>query len=151
MEKPYAGFGAKWTGFCGRETAGFDRILDNSITDYRGREASIDVARVSVVDPATAEEHRKPSGRLDFHQTAGPPRELNTHLSRMYSVCTWDIKSASSVSTLEANRRKGLQGSQPCGPRGRGGPIHIQQPHDIRVCGRHGRCLKGRARLGALE
>lgn len=57
MGKPYAGLGAKRTGFCGRKTARFDGILDNSITDYRGREASIDVTRVGVIDPSTTEEH----------------------------------------------------------------------------------------------
>ena len=44
------------TGFCWGEVAGFDRILDNSITDYGGGVASIDIAGVFVVDTSATEQ-----------------------------------------------------------------------------------------------
>src|SRR5689334_11363798 len=75
----------------------------------------------------------------------------NTHFSRTYSVCTWDSKSASSISALEANRRKGLHEESQLPTSLTQAKVHIQEPHHMIVCGGNGGRLEGRARLGTLE
>lgn len=76
----HACVGADGPGVCRGEVARFDGVLDNSITDYRGREARIDVTRVGEIDAPTAKQNRVPSKESDGRE-AGIFDSRKTHFS----------------------------------------------------------------------